>query len=586
MAYERVSDVKVRGEGLDVFIQNQMTLFKNQLAARNAADELRFHEAVLSDNLPLADQLAYRKNQLKRVSDDPEERKRIRLEIANLNNRAEQADFTDQYLQELSDHAAGVTSIDSIITWLEDQLAVATDETLQSTIQEQLVQKRKEKFPAAKNLVENQTKFALADRTAEILDGQIGRVSAERTKALLADNQELVSVYDLQIQSLTKAKNENAIEKDIKNFAVATITGYASALNLLDAYNSKISSAGSAGSVRIGDITYASPKEFWTFKRDSYLADAGESGFFSRYSLEKTTDLKVKNSRNALTTDDLRRVSADYDSLAARPELANYQFKITSTKQDAIQTGANLFSASVINRYAQTLNVNDAFASINSLKAVGVNVEDAYTKILSAAAAVKETQVSNILNLAKDLTNPLSPNYDPNLTMEQALNKALVSGAGIVLSPTQLVSKTEEEITTEQAKGAAAGAFTPETRATAALPNQPDNVPPVVPSAPSTPAAASLPTPAILINKSLDFGVRDPQVRELQKFLNKQGFLVASSGEGAPGAETDYFGPLTQAALKKFQASQGIVSSGDPLTTGYGRVGPKTLARISELLQK
>ena len=194
MAYERVSDVKVRGEGLDVFIQNQMTLFKNQLAARNAADELRFHEAVLSDNLPLADQLAYRKNQLKRVSDDPEERKRIRLEIANLNNRAEQADFTDQYLQELSDHAAGVTSIDSIITWLEDQLAVATDETLQSTIQEQLVQKRKEKFAAAKNLVENQTKFALADRTAEILDGQIGRVSAERTKALLADNQELVSV--------------------------------------------------------------------------------------------------------------------------------------------------------------------------------------------------------------------------------------------------------------------------------------------------------------------------------------------------------------------------------------------------------
>src|SRR3990167_631062 len=367
MAYERVSDVKVRGEGLDVFIQNQMTLFKNQLAARNAADELRFHEAVLSDNLPLADQLAYRKNQLKRVSDDPEERKRIRLEIANLNNRAEQADFTDQYLQELSDHAAGVTSIDSIITWLEDQLAVATDETLQSTIQEQLVQKRKEKFAAAKNLVENQTKFALADRTAEILDGQIGRVSAERTKALLADNQELVSVYDLQIQSLTKAKNENAIEKDIKNFAVATINGYASALNLLDAYNSKISSAGSAGSVRIGDITYASPKEFWTFKRDSYLADAGESGFFSRYSLEKTTDLKVKNSRNALTTDDLRRVSADYDSLAARPELANYQFKITSTKQDAIQTGANLFSASVINRYAQTLNVNDAFASIKCL---------------------------------------------------------------------------------------------------------------------------------------------------------------------------------------------------------------------------
>src|SRR6185295_12563709 len=45
-----------------------------------------------------------------------------------------------------------------------------------------------------------------------------------------------------------------------------------------------------------------------------------------------------------------------------------------------------------------------------------------------------------------------------------------------------------------------------------------------------------------------------------------------------------YFGSLTQAAVQRFQAAQGIVSSGTPSTTGYGRVGPTTMARINDLM--
>ena len=39
---------------------------------------------------------------------------------------------------------------------------------------------------------------------------------------------------------------------------------------------------------------------------------------------------------------------------------------------------------------------------------------------------------------------------------------------------------------------------------------------------------------------------------------------------------TGYYGQLTKAGVERFQAEQGIVSSGTPATTGYGRVGPKT----------
>jgi len=71
-------------------------------------------------------------------------------------------------------------------------------------------------------------------------------------------------------------------------------------------------------------------------------------------------------------------------------------------------------------------------------------------------------------------------------------------------------------------------------------------------------------------------GLTSNDVIELQKVLNMDSVTrVASSGAGAPGYETTYFGALTEAAVKKFQAKYGIS------TTGY--VGPLTRAKLNEL---
>jgi peptidoglycan hydrolase-like protein with peptidoglycan-binding domain len=61
---------------------------------------------------------------------------------------------------------------------------------------------------------------------------------------------------------------------------------------------------------------------------------------------------------------------------------------------------------------------------------------------------------------------------------------------------------------------------------------------------------------------------------------------VAASGAGSPGNETNYFGSLTRAALRKFQAKYGIVSSGDEATTGYGLLGPKTRSKLQEVFSE
>ena len=87
------------------------------------------------------------------------------------------------------------------------------------------------------------------------------------------------------------------------------------------------------------------------------------------------------------------------------------------------------------------------------------------------------------------------------------------------------------------------------------------------------PAAAAIP-----ISSQLDFGDQGTDVRDLQTFL-------ASDPDIYPeGLITGYYGTLTQRAVQRFQSKHGIVSSGSPFTTGYGRVGPSTLSKVNQLI--
>jgi len=85
-------------------------------------------------------------------------------------------------------------------------------------------------------------------------------------------------------------------------------------------------------------------------------------------------------------------------------------------------------------------------------------------------------------------------------------------------------------------------------------------------------SAAGCPTP--LPSQTLARGSRGTEVSALQAWLISGGYLAA-------GNATGYFGPLTEAAVQRFQASHGVVSSGSPSTTGYGVVGPRTRTAIA-----
>src|SRR3989344_3205966 len=94
---------------------------------------------------------------------------------------------------------------------------------------------------------------------------------------------------------------------------------------------------------------------------------------------------------------------------------------------------------------------------------------------------------------------------------------------------------------------------------------------------PTTPSSGT-----VTITRWLTVGTTGTDVKNLQIFLNANGYTITQSGTGSKGNETNYFGTLTREALQKFQCARGIVCSGTPTTTGYGATGPKTRAVLTQ----
>ncbi len=82
-----------------------------------------------------------------------------------------------------------------------------------------------------------------------------------------------------------------------------------------------------------------------------------------------------------------------------------------------------------------------------------------------------------------------------------------------------------------------------------------------------------------LLTQLLSLGSTDAatggQVSRLQRYLATVPTIYPEA------MVTGYFGPLTEAAIRRFQAQQGIISYGTPSTTGYGLVGPRTRALLA-----
>ena len=82
----------------------------------------------------------------------------------------------------------------------------------------------------------------------------------------------------------------------------------------------------------------------------------------------------------------------------------------------------------------------------------------------------------------------------------------------------------------------------------------------------------------------LTIGSTGEDVRQLQIFLNTNGYTIAETGTGSPGQESTYFGLLTQQALQRYQQAHGIFPANgvfDSVTRAHvtGALNPSTETR-------
>ena len=76
-------------------------------------------------------------------------------------------------------------------------------------------------------------------------------------------------------------------------------------------------------------------------------------------------------------------------------------------------------------------------------------------------------------------------------------------------------------------------------------------------------AQTTMSTGSYCFTQNMKLGTTNSEVLTLQQTLNAKGFTVSTTGVGSMGMETNYFGAKTQAAVKKFQAANGVINTGN-----------------------
>lgn len=138
------------------------------------------------------------------------------------------------------------------------------------------------------------------------------------------------------------------------------------------------------------------------------------------------------------------------------------------------------------------------------------------------------------------------------------------------------IQVTRTVIVKQQGNGAPVGLMTAPFVTAPTIPAQVS--PSSVPLVPNVPANAA----HTVFNKNLSYRMTHPDVRNLQKYLNTNNFVMASEGPGSLGNETDYFGSLTRSALIKFQEAHAAeILAPVGLIKGTGYFGASTRAFIN-----
>jgi len=233
--------------------------------------------------------------------------------------------------------------------------------------------------------------------------------------------------------------------------------------------------------------------------------------------------------------------------------------------------------------------VNASVSAVAGGGGGGVSIRASSSSSQSVSSAASSVSVASVpatsVASPSSVARSVSPVFNKNLTRgskgEDVKNLQKLLAQDKTIYPEGIVSgvfgpMTEKAVKKFQAKYSLpqVGTVGPATRS---ILNVVASVSPsatVQQSSSSQSVSSSSISPTGAISKRLQKGMKDNQISTLQQWLSQDKDIYPE------GTVSGFYGPLTEKAVQKFQEKYGIAGPGE---AGYGVVGPKTRAKLSEI---
>ena len=394
MAVERTAEFAV---DLGAIVQARLDSFSNTRKSIQAKQEADFQRRISDENLSYESQLDFRNKQLteENAKDYPDAAhvSELQSDVSNLKKQIRYQNLRNRFNESYTQYKEGKTSIESIISSLQSDLAGETDPTMKAELQGNLDTLRVQKTMDDQNILANREALAKSDKSISLYDSLITDESNKRNDALLSGNQELISFYDTKIYNLKAARESIAMENSINDLDLSVLQQGSSAMSKFGMLDSKVNSADKNTPIFVNGVKWNSAYEYWNAQKNSYLAGSGSglfADYFSELSNENKISLKVLSSKSPngeISSSDLSNVTTQLNTLSSRPDLQPYLARLDGVKNDIMTTATTLNANAIISDYGKNEDYTTAMSKLTSLEQLtGVNLSTTKSDLIQKQA--------------------------------------------------------------------------------------------------------------------------------------------------------------------------------------------------------
>lgn len=388
------------GDIVDGHINSFVTARDNARVTKEA----NFYRQVIANGLSTEDQIEFYNGWIsdekdKSVTDSKfvdglktnvEELKRLR--------RAEK--FYDAYRISFEDLKTADKSISDHIQFLESELGEAVDQDLTTNIKDLLSITKQDKFTIQNNILNNQVQLALNDKRVSVLNDAINKVDKERNKALLAGNDEIVSMFDLKLQSLNSQLQTSKINDAVHQMDVDMTSEAFTPVGFFERLEDNLNKAEAGNApITINGTRYSNAREYWQLQMSQYI----EKNFFALQDAEIKNKIDTANAKlSPVLQAEIEEQNSIIDGLKDNSNFAPYLERLDSLRTSANVYGVDKLGQKIVRDYqagklgdTASANINNAITRLTNLNTkYGIDVSANINTVIQDVAG-KKTQIAS-----------------------------------------------------------------------------------------------------------------------------------------------------------------------------------------------